>query len=144
MGYCSNCGNKLNTKDNFCPECGKDTGKQIVESEVKNEIENKIQNEVQKEVVVQNDFTQDNDMDKPKTNAAAVGGFVCSLVGLFIFGIVLGIISISLGVSAKNHMKIFKNEKGDGLATTAIILGIIDIVGAIIITIFKVFFYSFF
>ena len=50
----------------------------------------------------------------------------------------MGVIAICLGVTAKKHMEVFKNEKGGGLATAAIIIGIIDIVFSIIGSIFNV------
>ena len=52
---------------------------------------------------------------------------------VIVAGIILGIVSISLGAAALNHMKTFPEEKGKGLAIAAIVIGIIDIVGAIIV-----------
>ena len=66
-----------------------------------------------------------------RTSPTAIASFVCSLVGLFLLGVWLGIIAICFGVMAKNHIKVFKGEKGDGLATAGIIIGIIDIVGTL-------------
>ena len=59
----------------------------------------------------------------------ALYGFICSLVGLIIFGFPMGFAAISLAMSAKKEMKTSGNAKGNGLAIVAIIIGIIDIIG---------------
>ena len=80
-----------------------------------------------------NQQAQYNPEYQGKTSGMAIAGFVCSLVGLIVAGIILGIVAISLGATAKNHIKTFPGEKGNGLATAAIVIGIIDIVGAIVV-----------
>jgi len=63
----------------------------------------------------------------------AVAALVCGIIGLFIAGIILGIIAIVCGVSARNAIR--RNPSvytGQGMATAGLVLGIVDIVAAII------------
>ena len=67
--------------------------------------------------------------DEKRTNGMALAGFICSLVGLFIFGIVLGLLGVIF--SAIGLAKISKDSskwKGKGMAIAGLIVGIIDIV----------------
>jgi hypothetical protein len=66
--------------------------------------------------------------DEKRTNGMALAGFICSLVGLFIFGVVLGVLgvifsAIGLGKISKDPSK----WKGKGMAIAGLIVGIIDI-----------------
>lgn len=120
---CKKCGNKLNEEDKFCQQCGSNVEESNITSNNN----------------VQSDNNQNDAVNtKSGYNPSAIGGFVCSLVGLIIFGIVMGIIAISLGIAAKQHFKVFTNEKGEGLAIAAIIIGCIDIVFPIISIIINV------
>ena len=125
---CKYCGNVLADGDNFCQKCG------AVADAVQ---DNNPGMAAQANQTSNNNFNNQQQVNNSeyqgKTSGTAVGGFVCGIVGLFIAGIILGIVAISLGAAAKNHMKTFPGEKGNGLATAAIVLGIIDIVGAIIV-----------
>gem|GEM_PF-5064484 len=56
----------------------------------------------------------------------AIGALVCSLIGILIAGIIFGTIGLFLGISAKGW-----GYRG-GLATAAVVIGIIDIVFSII------------
>lgn len=60
----------------------------------------------------------------------AKGALICSIIGLFICGIPLGITSIILAIMAKNA------GNTSTKCTVALVLGIIDIVGMIIVNIF--------
>lgn len=64
-----------------------------------------------------------------KMDGMAVAGFVTGIVGLFIFGYILGAIAIIFSAISLSRIK-KKPEifKGKGLATTGLILGIVDIV----------------
>ena len=69
-----------------------------------------------------------------KTNGMALAGFICSLAGLLIFGVVLGLLgiifsAIGLGKIAKDSSK----WKGKGMAIAGLIVGVIDIVVWIIL-----------
>lgn len=113
--FCKKCGNKLSSECKFCTRCGESTQENITSTTNINSN-------------VQNDYMNSHNGTSP----TAIASLVCSLVGLFLWGVILGIVGICLGLSAKNHIKIFKNEKGEGLATAGIIIGIVDIVFAII------------
>lgn len=66
-----------------------------------------------------------------KTNSKALLAFILSIVGIFFFGVILGIISIVMGNNALNEINV-ETENGYGLAKAAKIIGIIDLVGGII------------
>jgi hypothetical protein len=66
-----------------------------------------------------------------KTNTKALVSFILSIVGFFIFGIILGIISLVMGNNAMQEIN-QETEKGYGLAKAAKIIGIIDIIGGLI------------
>ncbi len=61
----------------------------------------------------------------------AVVGFIVSLISLIIFGIPMGVLSVILGILAKNCM-IKKNSRGKVLALLAIIIGFLDIFGVLL------------
>lgn len=74
-----------------------------------------------------------SDNDK-RMSGMAVAGFIVSLLGLFLFGILMGLIGIIF--SAIGLAKINKNQdkfKGKGLAVAGLIIGIIDILVWIVI-----------
>lgn len=129
---CEYCKSELNDGDKFCQNCGAEVKSETVTST--NTVEN---NNIQNNDNVQNNYQYNDINGNAKTNPSAIAGFVCSLVGILLAGIAMGIIAICLGVAAKNHMKVFKNEKGNGLATAAIVIGIIDIVFTTIGLIFR-------
>ncbi len=123
---CKYCGNVLEDGDNFCQKCG------AVADSVQ---DNEPGMSAQANQTANNNFNNQQQVNsgyQGKTSGIAIGGFVCSIIGLFVAGIILGIVAISLGAAALNHMKTFPEEKGRGLAIAAIVMGIIDIVGAII------------
>ena len=123
---CKYCGNVLADGDNFCQKRG------AVADAVQDSAPGMA---AQANQTANNNFNnqQVNSGYQGKTSGIAIGGFVCSLIGFWVFGIILGIVAISLGAAALNHMKTFPEEKGKGLAIAAIVIGIIDIVGAILV-----------
>ena len=78
-----------------------------------------------------------NPVQNPQANVATkkitvpgLVGFILSLVGLLFFGIPLGITSVILGIVGM--VKFDANtQKGKGFAIASIIIGALDIVGAI-------------
>ena len=58
----------------------------------------------------------------------AVTAVVLSLVGFICFGLILGIVAISMAMSAMNAMKASGDQKGKGFAIAAVVIGIVDIV----------------
>ena len=69
-----------------------------------------------------------------KTEPLAIAGFVSSLVGLFVAGILLGTLGVVFGAISLRKIKREPGRfKGRGLAIASIIVGIIAVVGAIIV-----------
>lgn len=65
----------------------------------------------------------------PRNDGRAIGALVCGILGLVVFGVVLGAVAIGLGVTAQRNIR--RNPlvvKGYGMATTGLVLGIIDVV----------------
>jgi hypothetical protein len=56
---------------------------------------------------------------------------VCGLVGLVVAGFILGVIAIVLGTMAKGEIQ-RTGQGGRGMATAAIVLGVIDIIFGIV------------
>lgn len=106
---CYRCGSLNNITATFCWNCGQNMN---VKSNVKTEVNDAILFE--KEV---------------DSGAKALGSIsvVCGVIGIFVFGIPLGIIAIACGIPALS--------KGAGSGKTGIILGTLDIVLAIFILI---------
>jgi len=65
-----------------------------------------------------------------QTSGKAVASMVLGIIGLFVFGIVLGLIAICLSIGATNDIKKRPDEvDGKCLAIAGRVLGIIDVVG---------------
>lgn len=64
----------------------------------------------------------------PSAAKDAQTAMICSIIGLVCFGIILGPIGLIKGLGAKKKMAATGNFEGQGMATAAIIIGIIDIV----------------
>ena len=72
--------------------------------------------------------------DDPKTNGSALTGFILSLVGLFLFGFILGVLAIIFSAIGLGKIKKDSSKwKGKGLAIAGLIIGIIDIIGWLIL-----------
>ena len=65
-----------------------------------------------------------------ESNGLAIAGFVCSIVGLVIFGFILGVLAVIF--SAIGLKRAEAGAKGRGFAIAGLIIGIIDIIGAAI------------
>jgi hypothetical protein len=75
----------------------------------------------------------------PKTTApGATASLVFGLLGLLICGVIFGPIAISKANAAKAAIKMDPTLGGEGLATAGMVLGIIDIVGAVILLLARV------
>lgn len=59
-------------------------------------------------------------------NGLAIAGFVCSLVGLFLLGVVLGPLGIIFGGIGLTRAR--SGAPNRGLAIAAILIGIVDVV----------------
>lgn len=105
--FCHKCGAQL--ENLFCTNCGK---KLAPNSQFCNECGHSVLNR----------GTSNN----TNNSSIALAGFICSIVGMFILPVVLGIIALILGIIGRNQDNI--SEKSRKQATTAIVLGIIDII----------------
>lgn len=123
--FCTNCGSKLNGNEKFCINCGQ---------EVTNSNSNEnIGNEGNVVTYSISDSSKLNETTKSSCTSRANTAFILSLVGLFVAGIVMGIIGISMGASAKSEMESLGIEEGKKKAKAAIIIGIFDVVIALLI-----------
>jgi hypothetical protein len=68
-----------------------------------------------------------------KATGFAITSFILGVIGLFVFGIPLGILAVVFGGIALSRYKKNPNEKLKGLAIAGLIIGIIAIIGAIIV-----------
>lgn len=117
--FCSNCGNMLSEDSKFCNKCGVNIeNNQVINSNIESSNQN----------TNNNVNTVHNNQPTTKANGLAIASFVVSLVGLLIFGLPCGIISLSMGITALKRIKIFPEMKGRGLAIAGIVIGSVDIV----------------
>ena len=84
-----------------------------------------------------NSQSQNNDNNSEKlqssnqkvTHWGAITGLICSLVGLFVFGFILGLLGIIFGVIAQGEIRKHPEKyKGNGMANAAAIIGILGII----------------
>jgi hypothetical protein len=69
-----------------------------------------------------------------KVEGFAIGGFIASIIGLFIAGIPLGLLAIIFGgISLARISNNQERFKGKGLAITAIVIGAIDVIAIMIL-----------
>lgn len=64
----------------------------------------------------------------------ALASLICGIVGVAILPMILGIIAIVLGYQARNEIR--KNPvqfKGDGFALSGLVLGVLDLLGALVL-----------
>lgn len=67
------------------------------------------------------------------TAPGATASVVCGVIGLFLFGIILGCVAIAKANSAKKLLAEHPDRySGGGKATTGLVLGVVDIVGAVV------------
>jgi len=96
-----------------------------------------INNETESQSSINNYTIKNNEINKKdarKTHWGAIAGLTTGIVGLFIFGIILGICAIifsSIALAAiKNHPDVYK---GRGMARAGLIIGIVGLVLTIMI-----------
>lgn len=123
--FCTNCGSKLNGNEKFCINFGQEVTNSNSDENIGNE-----SNVVTYSI---SDSSKLNETTKSSCTSRANTAFILSLVGLFFAGIVMGIIGISMGASAKSEMESLDIEEGKKKAKAAIIIGIFDIVIALLI-----------
>ena len=113
--FCENCGAALNENDVFCTKCG---------TRVKNESNNT--NNAINNTAINNESI--NTSKAIRVSPLAITSLVCSIIGLFILGYIMGFVSISCSSTFLKQQKSNPNLKGKGLAIAGLVIGIIDIV----------------
>jgi hypothetical protein len=69
-----------------------------------------------------------------KTEGLAIGALVCAIIGLFICGIVLGVVALALAANAQKRIDASGGLlTGSGLVTAARIIGVIAIVAGAVL-----------
>lgn len=66
-------------------------------------------------------------------NGMAVAALVCGLVGLLLFGVVLGLLAIIFGAIGLSNANKSPIGAGKGMATAGLILGIVDILFSLVL-----------
>jgi hypothetical protein len=73
--------------------------------------------------------TVNNTAPGAENSCMAIAAMVCGIVGIFVFGIVLGIIAIVLGCIARNKIDNEPHKfKGKCQANAGLVLGIVDVI----------------
>lgn len=124
---CNACGNVINDGDAFCKACG-------ASAPVAATTDTFVNNPVQPvQPVQQQPYNQPYNQTQPqpvkgKTVGTAIGALVCGIIGLLILPIPMGIVALSLGLSALNHLKSFPNDGGKGMAIAGVVIGSFNII----------------
>jgi 1,4-dihydroxy-2-naphthoate octaprenyltransferase len=64
----------------------------------------------------------------------AIGSLVCGVVGIAILPLIFGIIAIILGYQSRKDIGRFPEKyKGDGLAMSGLVLGVLDVAGSLLL-----------
>lgn len=119
--FCTNCGTKMNETDRFCPNCGTDSNTGVAPVQNNNVVQQNYSNAQANNNNVVSGGTK-------KTNGLAVTSFVCSMVGIVVFGLIMGILAICFGAVGLSRSKYFPEESGKGFAVTGIVVGIIEVI----------------
>ncbi len=71
----------------------------------------------------------------PQTNhPRAIASLVCGIIGIVVLPMILGIVAIILGYRARNEIRAQPEKyKGDGMALSGLVLGGLDLVGAVLL-----------
>ena len=118
MKECPICGEHIRLKARKCRYCGEIIDRGLAKAKKKEK---------------HRDLMRRRRTYGPSEVSSAKTAFICGLLGLFCFGVILGPMAIFLGISAHNEIKRRKGEAtGAGMATAGIVLGGIDIIAWII------------
>ena len=130
--YCKNCGNQIEDAAKFCPKCGANNEQTNMGAQPNygNQVNYNQQqyNNGNMNYAGQPGFNDQVKVNSPKVmNSAAIGSFICSLIGLLIMTIPLGLTAIISGIGGLNRKKYFPNETGHAFAIAGIIIGVIEV-----------------
>ena len=130
--FCSKCGQQNDDNATTCVKCGA-TLKQKAQNIATEQEQPKV-TPVQPAEVKQTQTNQASQPAQPtnKTSSSAIGSLITGIIGLFIAGIILGCVGISLALNAFREIKT-KQVKGKGMAIAGLIVSIIAFVGAIVV-----------
>ena len=101
--YCQKCGTQLD-ENNVCPKC----------------------DGLNLEAILSTPAAE------KKYSGKAIASFVLSLVGILVFGLICGILGVIFSTIAMREIETNKNLSGKGLATSGLVISIIDIVFVLI------------
>lgn len=105
-------------------EPGKDGEETVVEEVTKKTVEEQNEENIEVEAQVIEDGEP---KDKKKLNGYAMASFICSIVGLVVFGMPLGLAAIVTGI---NGIREFDKETQNNkwMAIVGLVIGIIDVI----------------
>ena len=130
MNTCNYCGGTIKGNEKFCTSCGAEVAPSPNQMNQQQPVQ-------QDQKIGFNGQSVTNNAAVGKTTGTAIAALVCSLVGLLILPLPMGILGISFGATALNHIKTFPNDKGKGMAIAGIVIGIIDIVWVVLTIVLK-------
>jgi len=120
MSYCHNCGEEIKPEQNFCPSCGKKLETNRISPDDQG---------------YRDEYNERKDSHQNDTEYG-LWSLILGLVGLFLFGIVLGPIAIYLGYKGRKSP-----GEEDTKGTIGIVLGIITTITYLIFLIWILTFY---
>jgi len=123
--FCENCGKEVLNGSSFCENCGASFNTNTNSFSPNDMPSGSFYNP--------NVGNVNNNVKSGTTNVLAIVGFILSLVGILAscatcIGLLFGIAGLILGIIAKKQIKATPDQGGNGLATAAIIISIVDIV----------------
>ena len=116
--FCSKCGTQLGGTATFCSGCGNPVGTPVAQSySAPAATANYNSNNFGAPQYGNQAFNSPNYSAVGSTSGMAIGGFICSLLGISIIGLILGYLA------RKEILQSNGAKSGSGLATAAIVLG---------------------
>ncbi len=126
--YCRRCGTQNPEHAKFCTDCGEKLDASQEPNQYLNTYQSQYPYPPQPQPQYSQPYYQQNMYMQQAANSAANSSLTCGIVGLFVVGLILGIIAISQSNKAKSMGYI------GGKATAGLVLGIIDIIGSIFVS----------